>query len=159
MAAGTLIAVNLTGQQVTGDVTLGRTGAATTLDLTGAQLQLGDAAAPIATLTAAGPARLYLSDTALTGTITGALTVAVAGVVFDGTFTAALDSRGADEPGRRQCRAGRGRSTDQRRVTDGDRSAFGNRLGIAPHAPTGATMSIGSANQQLLIGSLLGALT
>ena len=159
VAAGTLIAVNLTGRQVTGDVTLGRSGAATTLDLTGAQLMLGDAAAPIATITAAGPVRLYLSDTGLTGTVTGALTVAVAGVVFDGTFTAALDTAAPTSlvGANAALVVGGVRISGVSLTVTAVRSATGWELRLS--APTGATMSIGSANQQLLIGSLLGALT
>ena len=95
----------------------------------------------------------------MTGTVTGALSVAVAGVLFDGTFTAAIDTAAATSlvGANAALVVGGVRISGVSLTVTAVRSATGWELRLS--APTGATMTIGSGNEQLLIGTLLGALT
>ena len=132
---------------------------ATTLELTGARLQIGDTAAPIATLTADAPATLYLTDTAFTGSVTGALAVPVAGVVFNGTFTAALDGAAAATlVGANAALMINGVTISGAPLTlTAVRTALGWELHLT--APSGATLSLGDGSTPLLIGTLFDSLS
>ena len=90
-AAGTQVAIDMHDHRITGELTLGGTSEAASLGLRDAHLGFGDASAPLVTL-ADDEVTLTLTPTDLSGTISGALTTTVPGVVFGGTFTVHLDS-------------------------------------------------------------------
>ena len=92
LAAGTPVSIDVLDHRLTGALTVHGTADNGSLELTGANLLLGDPTSPLAVLAADGPVALALTSDAVAGRFTGRLASTVPGVGFDGRFTVTLDT-------------------------------------------------------------------